>query len=34
MVTDRWLLAILENFEGGVPDVLGRYGAPAEIRTS
>jgi seryl-tRNA synthetase len=34
MVTDRWLLAILENFEGGVPDVLGRYGAPAEIRPS
>jgi seryl-tRNA synthetase len=32
MVTDRALLAILENFEGGVPDVLGRYGAPAEIR--
>jgi seryl-tRNA synthetase len=34
MVTDRALLAILENFDGGVPDVLGNYGAPAEIRTS
>ncbi len=32
MVTDRALLAILENFQGGVPDVLQRYGAPAEIR--
>jgi len=32
MVTDRALLAILENFQGGVPDVLTRYGAPAEIR--
>ena len=31
MVTDRALLAILENFQGGVPDVLGRYGAPAEV---
>ncbi len=31
MVTDRALLSILENFQGGVPDVLGRYGAPAEI---
>ena len=31
MVTDRALLAILENFQGGVPDVLRRYGAPAEI---
>ena len=28
MVTDRALLAILENFQGGVPDVLTRYGAP------
>jgi len=34
MVTDRALLAILENFGGGVPDVLTRYGAPAEIRPS
>ena len=32
MVTDRALLAILENFQGGVPDVLTRYGAPAEVR--
>jgi seryl-tRNA synthetase len=31
MVTDRALLAILENFQGGVPDVLRRYGAPAEV---
>jgi seryl-tRNA synthetase len=31
MVTDRALLAILENFQGGVPDVLARYGAPPEI---
>jgi seryl-tRNA synthetase len=31
MVTDRALLAILENFQGGVPDVLGKYGAPAEV---
>jgi seryl-tRNA synthetase len=34
MVTDRALLAILENFQGGVPEVLTRYGAPAEIRPS
>jgi len=32
MVTDRALLAILENLQGGVPDVLRQYGAPAEIR--
>jgi seryl-tRNA synthetase len=32
MVTDRALLATLENFQGGVPDVLQRFGAPAEIR--
>jgi seryl-tRNA synthetase len=32
MVTDRALLAILENFQGRVPAVLERYGAPAEIR--
>ena len=31
MVTDRALLAILENFQGDVPDVLRRYGAPAEV---
>jgi len=29
--TDRWVLAILENFQGDVPDVLRRYGAPARI---
>ena len=33
MVTDRALLAILENFEGRVPEVLARYGAPGEVRT-
>ncbi len=32
MVTDRALLAILENFQGGVPEVLARHGAPAAIR--
>lgn len=31
MVTDRALLAILENFQGDVPDVLLPYGAPARI---
>jgi seryl-tRNA synthetase len=31
MVTDRALLAILENFQGGVPDVLMRYGAPTQV---
>jgi seryl-tRNA synthetase len=31
MVTDRALLAILENFGGGVPDVLARYGAPSQV---
>ena len=30
MVTDRALLAILENFQGEVPDALHEYGAPAE----
>jgi seryl-tRNA synthetase len=34
MVTDRALLAILENLEGRVPEVLTRYGAPAAIRPS
>ena len=33
MVTDRALLAILENFQGGVPDVLTRYGAPARVKS-
>jgi seryl-tRNA synthetase len=32
MVTDRALLAILENFQGAVPEVLARYGAPADVR--
>jgi seryl-tRNA synthetase len=31
MVTDRALLAILENFQSGVPDVLREYGAPAQV---
>jgi seryl-tRNA synthetase len=30
-VTDRATLAILENFQGDVPDVLRQYGAPARI---
>ena len=31
VVTDRAVLAILENFQGDVPDVLHAYGAPAHI---
>jgi seryl-tRNA synthetase len=31
MVTDRALLAILENFQGEVPNVLRQYGAPERI---
>ena len=31
VVTDRALLAILENFQGAVPDVLRSYGAPEAI---
>src|SRR5437879_11851944 len=31
-VTDRALLAVLENFQGEVPDVLRPYGAPATVR--
>ena len=31
MVTDRAVLAILENFQGDVPDVLAPYGAPARV---
>jgi seryl-tRNA synthetase len=31
MVTDRALLAILENFQGGVPEILTRYGAPDAV---
>ena len=30
-VTDRWLLALLENFRGEVPDVLRLYGAPPRV---
>jgi seryl-tRNA synthetase len=31
VVTDRALLAILENFQGGVPDVLRPFGAPERV---
>jgi seryl-tRNA synthetase len=30
-VTDRWALAILENFEGEVPDALRPFGAPERV---
>jgi seryl-tRNA synthetase len=30
-VTDRWALAILENFDGEIPGVLQTYGAPERI---
>jgi seryl-tRNA synthetase len=30
-VTDRWVLAILENFRGEVPDVLKPFGAPDHV---
>ena len=30
-VTDRWALAILENFQGEVPDALRAYGAPEQV---
>ena len=30
-VTDRWVLAILENFRGEVPDALKPFGAPDRI---
>jgi seryl-tRNA synthetase len=33
-VTDRWALAILENFGGEVPAVLREYGAPKKVRPS
>jgi seryl-tRNA synthetase len=29
--TDRWLLALLENFQGDVPEALQRFGAPAHV---
>jgi seryl-tRNA synthetase len=32
MVTDRAVLALLENFQGEVPDVLAPYGAPTVVR--
>jgi seryl-tRNA synthetase len=31
-VTDRALLALLENHQGDVPEVLQQYGAPARVR--
>jgi seryl-tRNA synthetase len=31
VVTDRALLALLENFQGEVPEVLHAYGAPARV---
>ena len=31
MVTDRAVLAVLENFQGDVPDVLVQHGAPTRI---
>ncbi|MGH3084480.1 MAG: serine--tRNA ligase [Gaiellaceae bacterium] len=31
-VTDRWVLALLENFGGEVPEVLREYGAPERVR--
>jgi seryl-tRNA synthetase len=31
VVTDRTLLALLENFQGEVPEVLHPYGAPARV---
>ncbi len=30
-VTDRWALAILENWGGDVPEILQRYGAPPHV---
>jgi len=30
--TDRWVLSVLENFQGEVPDVLQKYGAPPKVR--
>jgi seryl-tRNA synthetase len=32
-VTDRWALAVLENFQGEVPEVLRDFGAPARIES-
>ncbi len=33
-VVDRMALAVLENFQGAVPDVLQSYGAPPEVKPS
>jgi len=30
-VTDRWALAVLENFQGDVPEVLREFGAPERV---
>jgi seryl-tRNA synthetase len=30
-VTDRWALAVLENFQGEVPEALQEFGAPARV---
>ena len=30
-VTDRWALAVLENFQGEVPEVLQEFGAPERV---
>jgi seryl-tRNA synthetase len=32
-VTDRWALAVLENFQGDVPEVLQEFGAPARVES-
>jgi seryl-tRNA synthetase len=32
--TDRWVLALLENFQGEVPEVLQQFGAPARVSKS
>jgi seryl-tRNA synthetase len=32
-VTDRVVLAILENFQGDVPDALLPFGAPARVES-
>jgi seryl-tRNA synthetase len=29
--TDRWVLALLENFGGAIPEALQRFGAPAHV---
>ena len=31
-VTDRWALAVLENFQGEVPEVLREFGAPERVK--